>query len=100
GRASFVLPTFEAPIHFFPRRGEREDAALTLDTLIIEPDLQRFTLTWRATRPIKKNIFEVAQPMVGKRSKDWWVERERPGFRMYLSLIAMRTVEQGQQTSE
>ena len=76
GRTSFVLPTFDAPIHFFPKKGEREDGKLVLDTIVFEPDLNRFQLTWRATRPLKKNMFEVAQTMVGRRSIAWWADRE------------------------
>lgn len=76
GRTSFVLPTFDAPIHFFPKKGEREDGKLVLDTIVLEPDLNRFQLTWRATRPLKKNMFEVAQTMVGRRSIAWWADRE------------------------
>ena len=95
GRASFVLPVFNAPIHFFPRKGSREDGTLTLDTLIIEPDLNRFTLTWRANRRLRRNIFEVAQAMVGKRSNEWWAEREKPGFPVWLNVVPIRAQESG-----
>jgi hypothetical protein len=87
GHAAFVIPVFDAPIHFFPRKGAREDKTLTLDTLAIEPDLQQFTLTWRANRPLTRNIFEVAQVMVGKRSKEWWADREKPGFPIWLTVV-------------
>jgi hypothetical protein len=80
GRTAFVLPVFEAPFHFFPKRGGREDGTLALDTVVLEPNLRRFTLTWRAARPLKKNMFEVAQVMVGKRSQAWWAKRESVEF--------------------
>lgn len=80
GRTSFVLPAFQAPIHFFPKKGGREDGTLVLDTMLIEPNLQRFTLTWRASRPITRSLHEVAQVMVGKRSQSWWAKRERVEF--------------------
>jgi len=76
GRVAFALPAFDAPIHYFPKKGEREDGRLVLDTIVLEPDLGRFQLTWRATRPLKKNMFEVAQTMVGRRSLAWWADRE------------------------
>jgi hypothetical protein len=76
GRVAFTLPVFDAPIHFFPKAGGREDGRLVLDTVVLEPDLDRFTLTWRATRPLKKKMLEVAQTMVGRRSPAWWAERE------------------------
>ena len=75
GRLGFKLPVFDAPIHFFPKNGPREDGTLVLDTVVLEPDLRRFTLTWRATRPLRKNIFEMAQVVVGKRTQAWWAER-------------------------
>jgi hypothetical protein len=87
GRTHFVVPHFDAPIHFFPRRGEREDGSLVLDTIIIEPDEARFTLTWRANRPLRKDVFEVAQVMVGRPSKEWWAQRESLGFPIFLSLM-------------
>jgi hypothetical protein len=80
GRTSFILPVFEAPIHFFPREGGREDGTLALDTMTLEPNLQRFTLTWRAARPLKQSMHEMAQVMVGKRSQAWWAKREAVEF--------------------
>jgi hypothetical protein len=80
GLTSFVLPVFDAPIHFFPRRGEREYGKLVLDTIVLETDERRFTLTWRATRPLKKNIFEVAQILVGKRTQTWWSAQDPVEF--------------------
>jgi hypothetical protein len=76
GRVAFTLPVFDAPIHFFPKRGDREDGRLVLDTIVLEPDEQRFTLTWRATRALKKKMLEVDQTMVGRRSAAWWAQRE------------------------
>jgi hypothetical protein len=76
GMRSFVLPHFEAPVHFFAKRGGREDFNATLDTIVIEPDEARLTMTWRATRPLKKNMFEVAQVLVGQKGRDWWQKQE------------------------
>jgi hypothetical protein len=80
GDTSFQLPVFAAPIHFFPKDGKREDGRLNLDTIVLEPDQHRFTLTWRATRPLKKNMFEIGEIMVGKRSQAWWSRRQTAGF--------------------
>jgi hypothetical protein len=87
GRVSFALPAFDAPIHFFPKKGEREDGALVLDTIVLEPDLGRFQLTWRATRPLKKNMHEMAQVLVGKKSADWWSAREKTEFPLRLEPV-------------
>ena len=76
GRRSFKLPDFEAPVHVFPKKGEREDYKAMLDTIVFEPDQERLTMTWRVARPLKKNMVEIAQVLVGKKGKEWWQKRE------------------------
>jgi hypothetical protein len=80
GHAEFMLPMFDAPVHYFPRRGAREDGKLVLDTILIEPDLSRFTLTWRATRPLRKNMLELSQVLVGRKGPEWWQRSEEVEF--------------------
>jgi hypothetical protein len=80
GRRSFKIPAFEAPVHVFPKKGEREDLTVTLDTLVLEPDLERLTMTWRLARPLKKNMFEIAQVLVGKKGQEWWQQRDEVAF--------------------
>lgn len=72
GLRHFVLPHFEAPVTIVPKRGEQEAHAGVLDTIVFEPDHERFTVTWRVTRPLRKSIFEIAQVRIGAR------ERARP----------------------
>jgi hypothetical protein len=80
GTRQFMLPHFEAPVHVFPKRGEREDYFATLDTIAFEPDFERFTMSWRVTRPLKKSMHEIAQVMVGRKGKEWWQQRQETGF--------------------
>jgi hypothetical protein len=80
GRRSFQIPAFEAPVHVFPKKGEREDLKAILDTLVLEPDLERLTMTWRVARPLKKNMFEIAQVLIGKKGQEWWQQREEVAF--------------------
>jgi hypothetical protein len=80
GRTRLTVPPLIAPVHIFPKRGEREDFVATLDTLAIEPDAQRFSLTWRLARPLKRNMFEIAQVLVGKKGREWWQQREMVAF--------------------
>ncbi len=80
GRRSFTLPHFEAPVHVFPKRGPREDLTAPLDTLVIEPDEERLTMTWRVARPIRKSLFEIAQVLVGRKGREWWQQREEVAF--------------------
>lgn len=89
GLRHFVLPHFEAPVHIFPKKGEREDYTATLDTIVFEPDQERFTMTWRVTRPLKRNMFEIAQVLVGKKGREWWQQREQVAFPIPVVMVPM-----------
>ncbi len=75
GKVSFTLPAIEVPLVFFRTKGQDEHKKAVIDTLIIEPDLGTFSLIWRSSLVLKKNIFEVPQILVGKKSKGWWRAR-------------------------
>jgi hypothetical protein len=63
-----------------PKKGPREDLKAPADTILIEPDLERVTLTWRIARPLKKSLRDIAQVLVGRKGKDWWQQREQIAF--------------------
>ncbi len=75
GRRDFTVPHFEAPIDVFPKKGEREELTAPVDTIVIEPDLERVTMTWRVARPLKKNMFEISEVLVGRKGLEWWQQR-------------------------
>jgi hypothetical protein len=56
---------------------------------VIEPDLQRYSLTWRVTRPLKRNMFEIAQILVGKKGKEWWQQRDATTFPIPVVMVPM-----------
>lgn len=70
GRTLFQLPKVDVPVVFFRKKGEKEETKAIADTLLIEPDMQRFSITWRASLPLKKNMFEIPQVLVGKRGNE------------------------------
>lgn len=76
GHLSFKLPTISVPVTFYLKKGDEKERKAVNDTLIIEPDLGRFTLHWRVALPLKKNMFEVAQVVVGRMSRGWYRARE------------------------
>lgn len=80
GRSDFVLPHFDAPVHIFPRRGKREDMTAELDTILLEPDTSTAALTWRLTRPLRRDVFEISEVLVGKKGRQWWQARDERGF--------------------
>jgi len=89
GLRRFTLPNFDAPVHVFPKRGEREDLKARLDTVVIEPDQERLTLTWRVARPLAKNMHEIAQVLVGKKGREWWQQREEVAFPIPVVMVPM-----------
>ena len=80
GRRDFLLPHFEAPVTVFPKRGGAEQLVATADTIVIEPDTNRVTITWRISRPLRSNMFELAQVLVGRKGGAWWQAREQIAF--------------------
>lgn len=89
GLRHFVLPHFDAPVHVFPKKGEREDHVARLDTIVFEPDEERFTMTWRMARPLRRNMFEIAQVLVGRKGQAWWQQREQVAFPIPVVMVPM-----------
>jgi len=76
GHTSFKVPTVSVPVTFYLTNGEEKESVAVNDTIIIEPDLNRFILVWRVSLPLKKNMFEVAQGVVGTMPRAWYRARE------------------------
>jgi hypothetical protein len=88
GRTRFLLPTIDVPVVFFRKDAEPEHKQAVLDTIVIEPDLGRVLLTWRASVPLKRNMFEMVQVLVGQMSRAWWRARQL-GKTYYPSIDAL-----------
>ena len=71
GRREFALPSVEMPIVFFHRRTDRVETNGTLDTLLFEPDAERFSMVWRASLKLQRDIFEIPRAVVGPMSRAW-----------------------------
>jgi hypothetical protein len=76
GNRRFRLPRLRVPVEFCRPSGESETVDAVLDTLLLEPDKNRFVLCWRASIPLKKNMFEIQQGIVGRMSAGWYRARE------------------------
>ncbi|MCP4408416.1 MAG: DUF2169 domain-containing protein [Gammaproteobacteria bacterium] len=76
GRRAFYLPKVDVPVVFFRKKGDKHETHGITDTIVIEHDKGVFTMTWRASLPLKKNIFEIPQVLAGKMSRGWWRARE------------------------
>ncbi|MEW8507767.1 MAG: DUF2169 domain-containing protein, partial [Candidatus Thiodiazotropha sp.] len=77
GQTAFTLPEIDVPVVFFYKNGEKLKQKAMIDTIVLEPDEGLFTMTWRATIPLKKNLFEVSQVLVGRKTKGWWRARNQ-----------------------
>lgn len=73
---------------FFLKKGGYETAQARIDTLLVDCDARRVEVTWRIRRPLKRNLFEIAQVLVGSKSAAWWRAREL-GKDYYPSLAAL-----------
>ncbi len=89
GRCGFKLPRVKVPVIFILRRGYRQQVDAVIDTVVIEPDLRRFFVTWRARFPVQRNIFEVEQIIAGTMSRGWYRARAL-GKRHFGSLRSAR----------
>lgn len=76
GQTVFKIPGISVPVAFYLKNGEEQETMAANDTIIIEPDLSRFMLVWRSSLPLKQNMFEVAQVVVGKMSRGWYRARQ------------------------
>jgi hypothetical protein len=82
------------PIVFFRRRAERLATNATLDTLLFEPEAERFCMVWRARLKLQSDIFEVSKVVVGHMSRAWWraVETGR-SYRTLEQIVRERALE-------
>jgi hypothetical protein len=76
GRTTFRLPALEVPVTFYYKNYEQKETDAVCDTVIIEPDLDRFTMLCRTSIPLRRNMFEVAQIVVGRMPRGWYRARQ------------------------
>lgn len=76
GRTLFRLPELNLPVEFVRLEGESETVDAVLDTVFLEPDKKRFMLCWRASIPLRKNMFEIPTGIVGRMPRGWYRARE------------------------
>ena len=74
GNTSFRLPALTVPVEFFLRSGETKEAVGVIDTIVLEPDLKRFQLSWRCSIPIRRNMRELRMILAGSQPLSWYRE--------------------------
>lgn len=66
----FPLPTLDVPVHL-AYRDRMGQGALKIDTVLLEPDQYRLTLTARLAIPVIRNRAPLAQIVLGKVGRGW-----------------------------
>jgi hypothetical protein len=72
----FQLPRIDVPVEFTNENNERATIKAVIDTILIEPDAGRFTMVWRTSLPLVRNIFELKQAVVGRMTRAWYRARD------------------------
>jgi hypothetical protein len=86
GLRAFRLPVHPMPVLFAPYRGHDLQREAKIDTLVMEPELGRFCLTWRINLPLGKSVFDVKEVIVGPKPPGWLRARRFPGKTYYAGL--------------
>jgi len=71
GITSFRIPHKSVPVLFIPYRGKDRPVEAVIDTVVIEPDQNRFMITWRASLPLQRDCFEIKQTIAGEMPAAW-----------------------------
>ena len=75
GQTRFRIACQDMPVNFFHRKGGHVEVMALLDTVAIHSDQGLLTLGWRGAMPLRKNIFEISNVLVGTMSRGWWRAR-------------------------
>lgn len=86
GLTKFQLPKVSLPILTIPHQGNARELIGKIDTILLEPDQGRFLLTWRASLPLKRSLFELVRVVVGKTLQTHRREVRRVGKTHYEGL--------------
>lgn len=76
GRLSFRLPTIEVPVEFTDHHYQQASTRAVLDTVAIDGDAGRVLTSWRISHPLKRNLLEMREVVVGKMSAGWYRARK------------------------
>lgn len=76
GQDQFRLPRVDVPVEFTSRDADPLERSALLDTIVIEPDKRRFSLCWRTSIPLRRNVFEIPRAIVGRMPRGWYRARE------------------------
>jgi hypothetical protein len=88
GHRSFQLPARSMPVTFIPHSGHDVTQEAVVDTIVLEPDQDRFTLTWRTSLALGRSLFDVKEIIAGEMPAGWYRARKAEKD-YYVSLSAL-----------
>lgn len=96
GLRYFSIPHRSIPVIFIAHHGPDIQREAVCDTLLLEPDLDRFSMTWRVPFPLRRHMFELRQVIVGEMPYSWHSRRRAKarGKRYYSSLSELVSARQ------
>ncbi|MDX2148818.1 MAG: DUF2169 domain-containing protein [Planctomycetota bacterium] len=71
GLTSFLIPSIEVPIEVTDRNAQCHELRPVIDTVTVEPELERFSVVWRASMPLRRGMHELRECIVGVMSPAW-----------------------------
>jgi len=88
GAARCLLPRLRVPVIFVVRNGLFEERMCSVDTVLIEPEDARLSLTARVVYALPRSMFDLSEVVVGGRSHSWKLRQRaaQTGRRYYPSL--------------
>ena len=75
GPFEMQLPSLDLPVVFARNRGADIPAQPVTDTIVIEPDKRHIDVVTRASLPLKRDILEMREAIIGKRGRGFWRAR-------------------------
>jgi len=93
GHVHFKLPTMSMSVLFIPYRGRPQAIDAKIDTMLIQPDLGRIALTWRAAYSLRRSCFDLMRVVAGKTAAEWYGRRRfgrKPYYRNLADLVKAR----------
>lgn len=90
----FELPRLRVPLETATLDERSEELEALMDTIVIEPDHSRVQVVWRASRPLRRSLLEVARIYVGRMPDSFYRARAQ-GKEWYASLDHLSRGESG-----
>lgn len=75
GESTFKLPKLDVAMEVIRSNGDREKLIAVIDTLILEPDEERFSMVYKAKIKLKRSIHEIDTIIVGTPDELWEKKR-------------------------